>query len=365
MRFRILGVAAILAGFATAATADEILNIGDPAPPLEVSKFVKGKEIKELESDKTYVVEFWATWCGPCRASIPHISELAKKYEGKVDFIGVDVFESDIDEVEPFLKEMGDKMAYNVALDSVPKDGDPGEGAMATKWLKAAEENGIPSAFIVKNKKIAWIGHPMIGMEEALEKIVAGEWDPTAMAAKRLKQKSLEKQMAQVQRKIVGPFRAKNWKATLAAFDELDIEDGDLDTQFTVIKFAALCNNGDVEEGIALGEKLFKDNKSDPQALNALAWYVVDPANGTKLDPKVAQFALKIAEHADEVAKGESFEILDTLANAQFATGDAKAALATEEKAFEVLKKNISDTDHPYYAQFKEAIEKFKKASEK
>jgi thiol-disulfide isomerase/thioredoxin len=50
------------------------LKIGDKAPSLEVSRWVKGEKVERLEKDQTYVVEFWATWCGPCIQTIPHLT---------------------------------------------------------------------------------------------------------------------------------------------------------------------------------------------------------------------------------------------------------------------------------------------------
>ena len=53
-------------------------------------------------------------------------------------------------------------------------------GVMATTWMAAAVQEGIPTAFVVdKDSKLAWIGHPMM-MEEPLTKIVAGKWDVDA-----------------------------------------------------------------------------------------------------------------------------------------------------------------------------------------
>lgn len=110
------------------------LKIGDHAPALKVKSFVKGEPVKKFEDGKLYVVEFWATWCGPCKVSIPHLTELQKKYK-QVKFIGVSVFESKPADVEPFVTKMGDKMAYTVATDDVPAGKTPQEGFMAANWM--------------------------------------------------------------------------------------------------------------------------------------------------------------------------------------------------------------------------------------
>lgn len=140
------------------------LKVGDTAPPLAIRKWVKGKPVDKLSKETIYVVEFWATWCGPCRTTIPHLTKLQKEYADKnVVFMGVSPEEDDA-LVEKFVKEMGDKMDYRVALDRNEK--------MMSSWFNAAGQRGIPCAFLIDRKsKIAWIGHPG-RLEGELEKLV-------------------------------------------------------------------------------------------------------------------------------------------------------------------------------------------------
>ena len=58
---------------------------------------INSKQLEELikSTDKTVFCDFWASWCGPCRMLAPVFEELAEKYEGKAEFVKVDVDENE------------------------------------------------------------------------------------------------------------------------------------------------------------------------------------------------------------------------------------------------------------------------------
>ena len=167
-------VFAVTAGMMFTRAAGQTLKVGDPAPKLQTGKWVQGDPVKDFEKGKAYIVEFWATWCPPCRKSIPHLNEIYLKYKDKgLVVIGQDCSERDDRGVAQFVKQMGDKMTYRVALDD--KRSAP-EGEMNKTWMEAAGQNGIPTAFVVDTKgTIAWIGHPMELKDDIIQNALSGK----------------------------------------------------------------------------------------------------------------------------------------------------------------------------------------------
>src|SRR5262250_973890 len=91
----------------------------DPAPALEIND-LNGKPIS-LDEDKGKIVllNFWATWCGPCRAEIPDLIELQKKYKDKLEIIALSMDEDDAAEVKRFAQKAGINYRIGMATDSL------------------------------------------------------------------------------------------------------------------------------------------------------------------------------------------------------------------------------------------------------
>ncbi|WP_435010054.1 redoxin family protein [Tundrisphaera lichenicola] len=315
----------------------QTLSVGDDAPALAVSEWAKGDKIDRLDADRTYVVEFWATWCGPCRTSIPHLTELQKKYKDKgIQFIGVSVWEQDPSLVAPFVKEMGDKMDYSVALDDVPEGEKGSKGKMAESWMTASDSNGIPTAFIVLKGKVAWIGHPM-EMDAPLAKVASGDYDLAKAASDYREEKAKEKKLMAVYTKLQKLGRTASPKEQLKVVDDAIAEDPAVESSLGLQKFALLRAAGD-ESASTYGEKLVQDLCKDQSGtLNQIAWMIVDPDSEEKSGEKDLAVALKAAIRANELTHDENGAILDTLALAYFKNGEASKALEAQEKAIKIL----------------------------
>ena len=160
------------------------LNIGDPAPALDVQQWIKGSPVQTYERGRIYVLEYWATWCKPCKAAMPHLSELARHYKKHITVIGIDAFEmaTSTSRIKSFVDSMGRQMDYAVAMQ---------DSSVAVKWFEASGEQGIPKTFIVDAEgRVAWIGHPS-QLGPILSQMVHGKWNVKEEAAKRQQQKYL------------------------------------------------------------------------------------------------------------------------------------------------------------------------------
>lgn len=147
-------------------------KLGDPAKPLVVSEWIKNGpvDLAKGKGKNIYVIEFWATWCPPCRASIPHLTALQKKYKDK-GLIAVGISTEDSDVIRAFVKKEGDQMDYAVARDDNEKTTDA--------YMLAFHQDGIPTAFVVdKQGAIVWLGHPLDPeLERVIEKLVNGTFN--------------------------------------------------------------------------------------------------------------------------------------------------------------------------------------------
>jgi thiol-disulfide isomerase/thioredoxin len=89
----------------------------DAAPALEVND-LDGKPISLDEvKGKIVLLNFWATWCGPCRAEIPDLIELQKKYKDQLAIIALATDEDEPAEVKKFAQKAGINYRIGMATD--------------------------------------------------------------------------------------------------------------------------------------------------------------------------------------------------------------------------------------------------------
>lgn len=304
------------------------LKVGDKAPALSVEKWVKGDPITGFEKGRTYVVEFWATWCGPCVASMPHLSHLQKEYKDKVTIIGVTKEDpnNSLEQVTEMVNQKGDGMGYTVAWDDKHQTSDA--------YMKAAGQGGIPTSFVVDGSgTIVYIGHPM-WLDIPLEKLAKNAWDPKAgmeeieKANKRLNDIFMN-----------ADDDPKGALTQISAFEKEYPATADI---MGDMKYQLLVKTNDPKAS-EVGRKMVDEavKSKNSLKLNEIAWSIVDPRGGA--EHKDLELAMLAATKADEVSGHKDAAIIDTLARVYFLKGETSKAIELQKKAIELAKGPMKD----------------------
>jgi thiol-disulfide isomerase/thioredoxin len=406
LRFAALGMT--FASFAGLNAQD--LTIGSKAPKLDIEHWVsngngKFKPVKEFEAGKVYVVEFWATWCGPCVMSMPHLAETQNKYADKgVQLISVS--DEDLETVEGFLKRQvkGSEKedtdnTYGKLTSAYCLTTDP-DNSVNDDYMKAAGQNGIPTCFIVgKSGQIEWIGHPM-EMDEPLEKVVDGSWDRKAYQEAFRK----DQQFGLLMSKLNRPMQKGDTQTALkilAKAKEDSVDDKAMiekieDVELRIVVFSAMkkVEAGSAEEALAEIEAISKTAKpaqklqlaiakskalisivtdsgknaaeatqtvaevaankeTDATSLNELAWTIYEAASEDKKFPKTLIAAATDAAQIAVTKEPTSSPILDTLAHLLHLQGKLDRAIELQTRAVENASDDMKEDLQEFLAQMK------------
>ena len=321
---------------AAAAAQDQTLKVGSTAPVLNIDwvndKIEVPSEVRVDRVNLTYVVEFWATWCGPCMRSIPHLNELHQKYRRNgLTIIGIS--DEPMSTVRPFVTKKGSAMSYMVAVDDEKKTN--------TAWMQAAKQEGIPCAFIVRDGTIQWIGNPLDpAFDEAVVGVLRGRYNP-----------ALTRKAQPLLKAAADAVRVRNFKDAYRHFDDVMAIDRKVFGDVAVRKYKAMLVDAKDSAGArAWGQEVASAYASDALTLSELVEFILTDDEVKERDYGLAE---QLANAARRAAPGAESDAL--LAEVYFDMGRLKDA---SERQYEAWMAAAPEDK----ADFKRVLDKYRKA---
>ncbi len=323
----------------TVSMAAEKLVVGSVAPKLNIEHWVQNGEgkypkVSDFKSGKVYVVEFWATTCGPCVQSMPHLAHLQSAYADKGLQI-VSISSEPLDVVKDFLgNELVDESGKKKAIGEVTKayclTTDP-DGSSDVDYMLAANQDGIPCAFIVgKDAKIEWIGHPM-EMDGILESVIEDTWD-------REKYASEQKLIAEIQKTVGSLARNKKFAEAVAAIDGYISKITDRRIQFGLYKSKIdlqIRSSADIQDITKSYEELFASCAGEPLFIQDVAWSAYENYVENKLQSKkIIRISIAAVEKALPLVEGATkANLFDTIGRLYSGIGNLEPAIQAQTQA--------------------------------
>jgi thiol-disulfide isomerase/thioredoxin len=303
------------------AKKEPTLKLGDAPPPLTADRWLQGAELKGYEKGKVYVVEFWATWCGPCIVMMPHMSHLQAEYKEKgVTFIGYSKRDDNnpLEKVEAFVKRRGPKLGYTFCFGE--------EEDVYDSFMEASGNNGIPCCFVIdRDTKIAFMGHPMY-LDLVLPKVAEGKWTLADAVA-----------IDEIEKEVTAVFGALNGKPesvlkTLADFDKKHPAIAQA-PYFQPARIAAMLKLKKYEDAKLYARNLMtKARKNEDDTLYTTVARSLRSAEG-RGQPALMELALKSADEALKLLGDTDSRALLGVAQTSYAAGDKARGKAFAEKA--------------------------------
>lgn len=307
------------------------LKVGDDAPALKATKWLQGDEVKSIDKDRIYVVEFWATWCGPCIVMMPHLSEIQQQYKKDVTVIGFTAKDqtNTEDRVIEFVKKRGGKLKYTFAY---ADDRDTYEA-----WMTAAGRGGIPCTFVVAKGKIVYVGHPMY-LDVVLPKVVSGKWK---VEEDNAEVKKIEDEVTEVFKSLNGKT-AEAGLDKIAQFEKKHPELAGI-PYFTGPRLNLLLQAKKTDEAQKFAEKVVKKAKEqdDPLPLRTVSMVMRGPE--AKKEKELLALSLEAAEALVALSGDKDVMAQLNLAETRLARDEKDKALVAAEKALAAAEKNANE----------------------